>query len=96
MEPKNHIFPLKMCGEGTVVKRKKRKVDSSKYVHVDDDSPILPVLGPFESLASELNIMKEIVARLPQGSGESSSGPRSYEPQCNDSKNDRVKLEPHM
>ncbi|KAH0706004.1 hypothetical protein KY285_010536 [Solanum tuberosum] len=70
-----------MCGKGTVVKIKKRKIDSSKYVHVDDDSPIPPVLGPFESLASELNIVKEIVARLPQGPGESSSGPRSYVPQ---------------
>ncbi|KAK6781976.1 hypothetical protein RDI58_019772 [Solanum bulbocastanum] len=31
-----------------VVKRKKRKVDSSKFVHVEDDSPIPPVLGPFQ------------------------------------------------
>ncbi|KAG5590229.1 hypothetical protein H5410_040743 [Solanum commersonii] len=44
----------------------------------EDDSPIPPVLGPFESLASELKIMKEIMTRLPQGPGESYFEPRSY------------------
>ncbi|KAG5576193.1 hypothetical protein H5410_056327 [Solanum commersonii] len=28
MEPKHQIFPIKMHGEGTIVKIKKRKVDS--------------------------------------------------------------------
>ncbi|KAH0776652.1 hypothetical protein KY290_008063 [Solanum tuberosum] len=72
MEPKNPIFPLKMCGEGTVVKSKKRKVDS-----VEDDSPMPPVVGPFGSLASELRVVKELVAKLLQGSAKSYAGPRS-------------------
>ncbi|KAH0746165.1 hypothetical protein KY285_007822 [Solanum tuberosum] len=46
VEPKNPIFPLKICGEDMVVKSKKRKVDSCKYVHVEDDSPIPPIVGP--------------------------------------------------
>ncbi|KAG5591041.1 hypothetical protein H5410_041555 [Solanum commersonii] len=66
---------------GTNVKRKKKKDDSGKSIHVEEDSPIPPVLGPFESLASELKIVKDIVTNLSQGSGESSSRPVSYVPQ---------------
>ncbi|KAH0642234.1 hypothetical protein KY290_033830 [Solanum tuberosum] len=70
-----------MSEGGTDVKSKKKKVDSGKSIHVEEDFPIPPVLGPFESLASELKIVKDIVTKLPQGSGESSSGPVSYVPQ---------------
>ncbi|KAH0642060.1 hypothetical protein KY290_035212 [Solanum tuberosum] len=63
MHPNNPIFPLKMCGEGMVVKSKKRKVDSRKSIHVDDDSPAPPIVVPFESLESESCIVKEIVTR---------------------------------
>lgn len=65
MEPKNMIFPLKMCGEGSVVKTKMRKMDYGKSVHVEDDSPIPSIMGPFTSLASELRIVKDIVMMLP-------------------------------
>ncbi|KAG5585905.1 hypothetical protein H5410_046339, partial [Solanum commersonii] len=61
MEPKNMIFPRKMCGEGSVVKRKMRKMDYGKFVHVEDDSPIPSIMGPFTSLASELRIVKDII-----------------------------------
>lgn len=77
MEPKNPIFPLKMRGEGTMVKSKTRKVNSSKSVHVEDGTPTPPVLGPFESLASELRIVKEIVSSLPQGRVTTTKGPFS-------------------
>ncbi|KAG5610028.1 hypothetical protein H5410_021309 [Solanum commersonii] len=40
-----------------------------------------PILGPFESLASQLWIVKKIVSWLPQGPGESSVEPRSFVPQ---------------
>ncbi|KAK6782020.1 hypothetical protein RDI58_019816 [Solanum bulbocastanum] len=63
MDPKNPIFPLIMCGEGMVVKSKKRKVDSRKSIHVDDDSSTPPIVGLFESLESESCIVKEIVTR---------------------------------
>ncbi|KAK6782255.1 hypothetical protein RDI58_020051 [Solanum bulbocastanum] len=65
--------------KGHDVKSKKKKVDSEKSIHVEEDSPIPPVLDPFESLASELKIVKDLVT--PQGLGESSSGPVSYVPQ---------------
>ncbi|KAK6773809.1 hypothetical protein RDI58_029048 [Solanum bulbocastanum] len=81
MEPKHFIFPLKMRGEGLVVKSKKMKIDSDKSVHVEDDSPIPPAVGLFEPLASELRVVQELVAKLPQGPGESSAGTRSYVPQ---------------
>ncbi|KAH0644970.1 hypothetical protein KY284_032854 [Solanum tuberosum] len=57
-----------MSEGGTNVKSKKKKDDSGKSIHVEEDSPIPPVLGPFESLASELKIVKDIVTKLPQGS----------------------------
>ncbi|KAG5571243.1 hypothetical protein H5410_061009 [Solanum commersonii] len=81
MEPKIFIFPLKMRGEGLVVKIKKMKIDYDKSVHVVDDSPMHPVVGPFYSLASELRVVQELVEKLPQGTSESSAGPRSYVPQ---------------
>ncbi|KAG5571663.1 hypothetical protein H5410_061429 [Solanum commersonii] len=40
IEPKNPIFAHKMHGEGTLIKSKKRKVDSGKSVHVEDNFPI--------------------------------------------------------
>ncbi|KAH0722620.1 hypothetical protein KY290_005270 [Solanum tuberosum] len=68
-----------MRGKGTVVKIKKRKVDSDKSMHiVKDDSPTPPIVVPFESLTSELWILKELVTRLLQRSSDSSSGPVSY------------------
>ncbi|KAH0682722.1 hypothetical protein KY290_021320 [Solanum tuberosum] len=67
--------------EGTILKIKKRKVDSGMSIHVEEDSAIAMVLRPFESLAIELKMVKEIVMNLPQGLGESSSGPVSYSPQ---------------
>ncbi|KAH0730013.1 hypothetical protein KY289_001201 [Solanum tuberosum] len=70
-----------MCGEGLVVKSKKRKIESGKSGHVDDDSPRTLVVGPFESLASELRVVKELVAKPPQGPSESSTGTRYYVPQ---------------
>ncbi|KAG5590635.1 hypothetical protein H5410_041149 [Solanum commersonii] len=66
VEPKHQIFPLKMPCEGTVVKSKKRKGDSGNYIRMEEDSSIPPVLGPFEPLASELKIMKDIVTNFPQ------------------------------
>ncbi|KAK6775731.1 hypothetical protein RDI58_026732 [Solanum bulbocastanum] len=71
-----------MCGEVSMVKIKKRKIHSIKSVNVEDDSPMSPVVGPFEYLTSELRVVKESMAKLPQGLGESSAGPRSYVPQC--------------
>ncbi|KAH0642104.1 hypothetical protein KY290_033705 [Solanum tuberosum] len=55
-----------MPGEGTVVKSKKRKGNSGNYIRMEEDSSIPPVLGPFEPLASESKIMKDIVTKLPQ------------------------------
>ncbi|KAK6780079.1 hypothetical protein RDI58_022263 [Solanum bulbocastanum] len=40
MEPKIMIVPLKMCGEGSVVKIKMWKMDYGKSMRVEDDSPI--------------------------------------------------------
>lgn len=50
-------------------------------MHVEENYPIPPVYRPFKLLSSELKIVKEIVTRLPQRPGESSSGPVSYVPQ---------------
>ncbi|KAG5586509.1 hypothetical protein H5410_046943 [Solanum commersonii] len=63
----NQIFPLKMQAEGTMVKIKKRKIDVGKSVQVEEDFPIPTILGPYESLASELKNGKEIMTKLPQG-----------------------------
>ncbi|KAH0776311.1 hypothetical protein KY290_007722 [Solanum tuberosum] len=49
-----------------------------KWANVEEDSHIPPVLGAFESLASELKITKEIVTKLSQGPGESSTKLVSY------------------
>ncbi|KAG5580295.1 hypothetical protein H5410_050922 [Solanum commersonii] len=54
------IFPLKMCGEGTMLKCRKRKVDSDKSVHMENDSPTPLIYEPFDTLANELKIIKEI------------------------------------
>ncbi|KAG5590102.1 hypothetical protein H5410_040616 [Solanum commersonii] len=69
-----------MKGEGTMVKIKKRKVDSSMSVHMEDDFPAPLVVESFDSLACEWWIIKEIVLRLPQGSGDSSFESVSYLP----------------
>ncbi|KAH0672636.1 hypothetical protein KY290_024865 [Solanum tuberosum] len=55
------------CGEGIMVKIKKRNVDSGKFVHVEDDTHTPPIVGPFESLARKMLILNNIVMRLPQG-----------------------------
>ncbi|KAG5605904.1 hypothetical protein H5410_027396 [Solanum commersonii] len=67
-----------MGGEGAMLKSKMRRVNSCKCVHVEDETPTTLFVGHFESLASEFWILKDIVMWLPEGSGESSSGPRSY------------------
>ncbi|KAG5631943.1 hypothetical protein H5410_003660 [Solanum commersonii] len=46
--------------EGTIVKIKKRKVDSGMSIHVEEDSVIPMVLGPFESLNIELKMREKI------------------------------------
>ncbi|KAH0633453.1 hypothetical protein KY284_036239 [Solanum tuberosum] len=56
-----------MQAESTMVKSKKRKIDVGKSVQVEEDFPIPPILGPYESLASVLKNVKEIVTKLPQG-----------------------------
>ncbi|KAH0738178.1 hypothetical protein KY290_036883 [Solanum tuberosum] len=56
-----------MQAESTMVKSKKRKIDVGTSVQVEEDFPIPPILGPYESLASELKNVKEIVTKLPQG-----------------------------
>lgn len=61
-----------------VAKIKKNKVDSFKFVHVENDSSIPPVVGPFESLATKLKIVKDIVMRLPQRPSEAYFEPISY------------------
>ncbi|KAH0709288.1 hypothetical protein KY284_010715 [Solanum tuberosum] len=63
------------------VEVEKRKIDYVKSVHVEDDSLLPPVGGDFESLASELRVVKELVAKQSQGPGESSVGTKSYVPQ---------------
>uniref|UniRef100_M1DZV9 Uncharacterized protein n=1 Tax=Solanum tuberosum TaxID=4113 RepID=M1DZV9_SOLTU len=47
---------------------------------VKDDTPTPQVVGPFESFASKLWVLKDIVTRLPQELGESYSRPRSMCP----------------
>ncbi|KAH0706094.1 hypothetical protein KY285_012248 [Solanum tuberosum] len=63
------------------VEVEKRKIDYVKSVHVEDDSLLPPVGGDFESFASELRVVKELVAKQSQGPGESSVGTKSYVPQ---------------
>ncbi|KAG5630914.1 hypothetical protein H5410_002631 [Solanum commersonii] len=53
------VVPLlitEICKWAEVEQEKK---DSGKSVHVEDDPPRTPVMGPFESLASELRVVKE-------------------------------------
>ncbi|KAH0682808.1 hypothetical protein KY290_021395 [Solanum tuberosum] len=76
--PKYQIFPLMVQGEGTMVKSKNKKIDLGKFVQVEEDSPIPLVLWTFEYLASEFKKVKEILMKLPQGTGDSSYGHVSY------------------
>ncbi|KAG5595495.1 hypothetical protein H5410_036727 [Solanum commersonii] len=66
IEPNNKIFPIMMCGKGSVLKSRRRKIDSDKSVHADYDYPIAPNLGSFQVFSK---------------SGESSSKKISFVPQ---------------
>ncbi|KAH0765009.1 hypothetical protein KY285_000880 [Solanum tuberosum] len=52
-------------------------MDSGKALSIEAGSSRPSAVGPFESLAEELRVVRELATKLPQGPSETSAGPNS-------------------
>lgn len=81
VSPRAPIIPLKVRGDGTTTKSKRRKVDSGKSLSVEESSTRPSMVGPFESLGNDLRVVRDLVKKLPQGPGDPFGERHSFVPQ---------------
>lgn len=67
-----------MQGEGALGKKNKKKFDLGRSVEDDVDSYMPSAIGPFDEILGKMIEIKELVYKLPQRLGESSTTHRSY------------------
>lgn len=67
MSSKTPIYPLKICGKGSVLMTRKRMIDLGKSVYSDVDSSRPSSAGTFKELLSQMQIVKELGFNLPYG-----------------------------